>query len=505
MRKLLVKNSLSGVAQSFINMALVFTTIPVFIRMLGSEEYGVFSLIIVVGSLNTFTNLGLTSSLIKFLAEQGKAKESHYDIVVTFCLTIFVLLPFTVAAIFFNKFVLLNILKVPASLFDEARWFYLFILGANFFLMIGQVAKAILDSGQRIVTTNLLQILYNFIYWGLILFVLLLGYHLPGVGLASFLAAFIWFISVTYKSLKYWGNFSLSGIRKNYKRIAKKQLSYGAKIYASGLIGFFYIPLTKILISNFIGITEVGFFDISLRFKNQLWGIISKVLYPLYPLICSLKDKAKIRLLVHDLEQKTFFFVIPVITTVIFVTYPFIQLWIGQNVRIIAISSMFIISAHLIGSTTVLPNYQFLIAKGHAQKTIILQGSNVFFNALIFFITFKWLGYYAVIAGNVGAILSSFTLSLYYQKKYLNSLIFDSWRQLVELSILAVVNFFLGYLLSIVLLSSWAKIILIPVTLAVTTLFMFRYLKLFSKEDILRYAGNNQLIKSIGIKILVWG
>jgi len=503
MRKLLVKNSLSGVLQSFINMALVFTVIPVFIKMLGTEEYGVFSLIIVVGNLNVFTNLGLTSSLIKFLAEQGKVQESHYDIIITFFLTIGIFLPFTLLAAYFNKFVLLDILTVPANVFDNAKVFYLFLLGANYLLVSGQVAKAVLDSSQKIVTTNFLQILYNFIYWGLILTVLLLGYHLPQIGMASFTAALIWFISITYKSLQYWGKFSLSGISKNYRRIAKKQLSYGSKIYAGGLIGFFYIPLSKILISHFIGISEVGFFDIALRIKNQLLGIISKIFYPLYPLISSLKDKNKIRLLVHDLEQKTFFFVVPLIIIIIFTTFPFVHLWIGQNVKIISISVILIVSAFMLGSINTLPNYQFLIAKGHADKTIVLQACNVFFNTLLFFTTLKWLGYYAAVAGNVTAIMSSFVLSLYYQKKYLNSLIFDSFEQIIKLGVLAIVNIGLGYLLNLFLISAWTKVIIIPIVLLSNSLLLFRYLRFFTQADILRYTGKNEKMKSIGLKILV--
>lgn len=503
MRKLLVKNSLSGVAQSLINMALVFTAIPVFIKMLGMEEYGVFSLIIVVGNLNVFTNLGLTSALIKFLVEQGKVKESHYDIVVTFLLTIIILVPFTLTAAFFNKFVLLHILSIPVAVFTDAREFYFFLLGANFLLITGQVAKAVLDSGQKIVTTNILQILFNFIYWGLILFVLLLGYHLPQVGMASFSAALIWFISIMYKSLQYWGKFSLSGISNNYKRIAKKQFSYGLKIYSGSLLGFLTVPLMKILISNIIGVTAVGFYDIALRINNQLSGIIKKIFYPLYPLISSIKDKEKVRLLVHDLEQKTFFFVIPLITIVIFATFPFVHLWIGQNVQIISISVILIVSAFMFGSITILPNYQFLIAKGHADKTIVLQASNVFFNALLFFTTIKWLGYYAAIAGYVTAIFSSFILSLYYQKKYLDSLIFDSWQQIGKLVILAAVNISLGYLLNAFLIYDWAKVTIIPIILSISSLLLFRYLKLFTKEDVLRYVGKNHFIKFIGEKILL--
>jgi len=500
MRKLLVKNSFSGVVQTLVNLLLLFTVIPVFIKTLGTEMYGVFSLIIIVGNLNVFTNLGLNGSLIKFLAEQGKNQESNYDIITVFTLIISVLIPIILAALYFNKFILLSILNVPPNLFVEVKEFYIFILGANFFLISGQISAAVLDSGQKIVTTNLLQILYNFTYWGLVLLILLLGYNLSQVGMVSFLTAILWFSLITYQAFKYWGKISLSGIAKNYTRVAKKQLGYGSMIYASGLIGFFYEPFSKILISHFIGVTEVGFFDIAIRMKNQLWRVIAKIFYPLYPLLSSLKEKEKIRLLVHDLEQKTFFFIVPIVSIVIFSTYSFIQLWIGQNVEIISISVILIISAFMIAST-VIPNYKFLMAKGQAGKTVILQSSNVFFNILIFFATLKWLGYYAAIAGNVTAIFISFGLSLYYQKKYLNSLIFDSFEQIGKLIVLAFANICLGYLLSLMITSDWVKVVSIPLVLTICSLYLFKYLNFFSEEDILRYAGSNKRVSELGIKL----
>jgi len=40
----------------------------------------------------------------------------------------------------------------------------------------------------------------------------------------------------------------------------------------SEMVAFFIEPLTKILISHFIGIREVGFFDIALKVKAQFQG-----------------------------------------------------------------------------------------------------------------------------------------------------------------------------------------------------------------------------------------
>jgi O-antigen/teichoic acid export membrane protein len=500
LRKLLFKNSVSGFSQGIINILLVFSILPLIINILGAEEYGMFSLIIIIGNLNVFTNLGLTNALVKFLASQGKIIESNYDIIVTTIIIACILIPFTFGAIIFNKIILIDFLNIPFDSYKVVKLFFFYQLGANFFLILGQIPKAALDAEQKIVTTNILQIIYNFCYWGLIATVLLLGYRLEAVGLAVFFASLVWFLLINYNFFRYWGHLSFSGLKNNYKRIVRKQLSYSLKIYSSGVIGFFYEPFSKILIAHFIGVTEVGFFDIALRIKNQLFGVISKIFYPLYPLLSSLDDKNKIRLLVHDIEQKTFFIVIPMITIIIFTINPFVQLWIGHDVQIISISIMLILSSFMFGSITVYPNYLFLVAKGHAAKTIILQFINVIFNFVVFYLTLSWLGYYSAVVGNIVAILVSFLFSLLYQKKYLDSLIFDDWNQIGKIIFLAFINLVIGYLLSVNIIDPLTRLIIIPVILTINTLIIFYLLKFFTFDDFLRYFGKsvegNKIIKS---------
>ena len=101
-RKQFVKNSLSGVFVLAISTLLLLVTIPIFLRLLGKEAYGVFSLIMVIGNLNTFANLGLSAALIKFISEQGKVTESHHDIIVNSLLLLSILLPIVATGIFFR-------------------------------------------------------------------------------------------------------------------------------------------------------------------------------------------------------------------------------------------------------------------------------------------------------------------------------------------------------------------------------------------------------------------
>ena len=495
MKRLLVKNSVFGLGQAVINLVLVFFIIPVFIKMLGSESYGVFALVMVIGNLNIFTNLGLSNALVKFVAEQGKSKESNLDILVNLFLLTTVIVPFTIVIIYFNKFILLDLLKIPLDIFKESKWLYIWVVGANFLLLIGQVLKSVLDALQKIYITNLQQVVYNILYWGLILAALLLGYNLPEIGFAVFVSAFVWLIITLLSVIKEWGKISYAGFRRDFKYAAKKQLSYSLQIYTSGLIGFFYEPLSKILISNFIGVTEVGFYDIALRLRTQLWGFIAKIFYPLFPFISEQKDKGIIRKYVHDLEQKTFLVVTPVVVAVILLMHPFIGIWLGKNVNIISITAIFIISFHLLGSSTVIPNYHFLMVKDLAKKTIIIQLFNVVFNTVFFLASVYFLGYYALIIGNVAAIISSFILSLYYQKRYLDSLIFDSISQVMKLITVMIILLAVGFLIKMVL-SGYVilTLIIIPGILILFTLLLYKLFKLVRLEDIYRYFGNNNII-----------
>lgn len=500
-KKILIQNSLSGLLQSLISSVLIFLTIPIFINKLGSESYGIFSLTTIIGNLNVFVNLGLSATLIKFLAEQGKGSESDYDIVVTSVLLILILLPFTIIAIIFKSFIIKNILNIPVNYYDRVKWLYIFLLLSSLIILLGQNLSAILDSQQKILLTNMLQSIYNFIYWGLILLVLIIGFDLPTIGFVIFISSLIWFIAIFVAVRKIWGKINFKGTKYNFFRIAKKQLRYGIEIYTGGVIGFFYEPFSKLLISHFFGTTHVGFFDIALKIKAFLWGLLSKILYPLYPLISGLKDKNKIRFIIHDIEQKLFYLVVPLVSIIAIITKPVISVWISRDVDIISISTICIVIAHLI-SITLMPNYQFLIAKQQAAKTIFLQSINVIASILIFFISYPFLGYYGIILGNVGSILFSFFLSLYFQKKYLNSLVFDSFLQIGSVVFVLIVNLICGYFLARILPSDSIKILALPIVLSFTTIILYRYLHLFKTEDILRYLGNNEKLYKIGVKVL---
>jgi len=503
LRTSIKKSSLTGVAQFVINTVLVFSAIPIFVRKLGAEQYGVFSLVALVGNVNTFANLGLSPALVRFLASQGKSRESDYDIIVTFAMLLVIVLPLALIGFLLQREILIVVFNIPVYLLAEGKWLFNSTLCGSVLVLLGQTFSAILESQQKIYLTNTFQMIYNCFYWILILVSIFLGFGLKGVAAGTFIATLIWFCIVLFSALHSWGGISLTGLKDNYRRIAKKQLSYGLQVYAAGVVGFFHEPITRILISRFIGVPEAGLFDIALRVRNQAVGLVMKLLSPLYPAISQISDNVKLRALVHDVEQKTFLFVLPVSAVIMLVTRPAVGLVFHAHVDETAITVICIVVAYLLFSTTVLPIYLFLMARGQPSKTILIQGLNVCVNAAVFFILLHQLGYYSAVVSNVAAIATTFGVLLFFQKKFLDSLIFENSGQLFRVIVSFAVVLGLGFVATILSSTQAMALVVVPVVVAIVTVFVYRQFDLFSSRDIARYFGDGNLFSRISSYLLL--
>lgn len=498
----LVKNSAFGILQTFANALLVFITLPVFIRTLGNESYGVFALVTLVGNLNVLTNLGLSVALVKFIAEQGHQKKSDIDILVSLVLTSLGSGTVALIAILFENFVLIKIMRVPPPFLSQAHLLYFWAVCANIVLMIGGVFKSVLDGMQKIYVTSLEQIIYSLSYWGFMLAALLMGSDLEGVGVAIFFSAFLWFILITITCFVNWGKVSIRNANGGFRESAVKQLRYSVKIYTSGLLSLFAEPLMKILISNYIGVVAVGVIDVATRLRNQLSRLVGNVFYPLYPFLSEERDLARVRKYVRDLEQKTFLIVIPIVSVVILATYPFVDVWLDTNVNAIAWTAVVMIGLYLLGSSTMTPLYHYLLAKDLPQKAVIMQFFNTFFFVLFFLASVRFIGFGAFILGYFSAIVNSFVLSVYYQKKYLDATVFDSPKQILNLLFVLAANLVSGLVVAALLPTNVEKIIGSVIAVGVSSLIGYRHLRVIDPDDVIRYTGRNSKVAKLGIKIL---
>lgn len=481
-------NSASGFVQFVLTAVLIFLCIPIFINKLGEVSFGVFSTVAVVGNLTLFANLSLDSALVKFLAEQGKCRESNYDIVVSFSIISSILLPLTFLAYVFREFIIIRILNIPDLYLSDTSVLMGCFLVSNALLLLGRIITSILDSQHKVYLTNIAMFIYNAIYWGGIIAVISLGYGLKEIGIAVTLASIIWFVLITIMAFKEWGSLDITGFRENSRRIVKKQLTYTSKIYVGSLLGMLSEPLTKILIANLAGgVVMVGAYEIGLRVRSQILALFNKAIYPLYPIIAHMQNKVKVANIVNKVTYGLYFLVLPVIILISFGAEPFLKLWIGNEAtnRSTILAVILLTNTALLSILVATPIYYYIRAKNHAGKEIYIQGLNVIVNLLIIFLFHRSLGFYSVLLGNTLALSASFSLCVYYQYKYLNFKLFPSVKGVGKFILYAISMLVIALLVNSLFANKegWYLLVL-SISVLATCAFMSYSLRILTKENI---------------------
>jgi len=495
-KKLFIKNAFSGIFQKIIIAILTFFTIPIFISKLGTESYGIFATVSVIGDLSRIANIGFHIALIKYLSAQGKTKESSIDIIVGLTSMIAIIVPISVLMIIFNHFVLVHILNISPSYLAQSRGLYIYLVLANMLLFTGLTFSAMLESLRLIYISNVLQLVYSIAYWSLILVALFLGKGIEAIGLMAFLAALIWFLLVVYKALMAWGKLSIKGIRFLYWRSVKKQLSYGLQIYASGLMAIGGEPVMKVLVANFFGHTYVGFLDIGMRIRNQVVRIFQAALWPLFQLFSEIKDNDSKARIVKDIQEKTLLVLLPICFLILFGARSLVSVWIGKDIDIISWSIIYVTIGSLIGTQTFQAMNNYL---GVDHPLILLVNStiiNVIYLATI--VAFRHvLGYDSVFLSFTIACIASMVLQTYFESRFLGSMIFSTRNQIRNLFILVGLVSVCGWGLSLLITSHLALLIVLSVVIPVVCVLLYILLSLLTENDLDRYVGKKNFLKPL--------
>ncbi len=492
-KKKILLNSAAGVTQTILSSVVIFVTIPIFLKKLGPELFGIFSLLQLIGNVNVFVNLGMNISLLKFISEQGKTKESDYDILTILLLSAAIMLPLSILLIVYNQYCLAVVLNIsPPYLNRDTFFVFNSLIISNFLVLMGQPFTAMLDSQQKIYLTNLCQFIYNFTYWALILGLLFLFSSFLYVGIAILISSCIWFLLIAAFAIKQWGKPVLNDYSRHAWRIIKKHIRYGVKLYTGNMINFFYEPFTKLLITHFIGVVYVGYFDIALKIKTQVFSIIQKVFHPITPLISNLTNFDEIKKLVLDLQQKTIILVTPAVMLTFMLTPTIIALWLGPGRYLVADAAAFTLAGTLLFSITILPLYSFFMTKDHTGKIIIIQATNVVTNLLFIILTYKSLGFYSVILGNPLALLASFLISAGYQRKYMGHVFFPETTKFMSFFVYFLSIEIIGAVFLLVHFTVWIRVLLGPPVVLITALVLIWRLRLITSDDLRRYFGNKK-------------
>ena len=498
MKRVYLYNSLSGILFIVVNAIVQLVSIPVILRYLGADGYGVFILVNTVGMFGYFINIGFNFSVLKFVSEQGVGRESDKDIVLSFSAVVVLSAIITAVIVYWNEEILRSVLGVPERFINRGTISLLnAIVLTNALMFVGQVITAVLDSIKKIYISNSLQIMLLTMNRIGVIAVLIASGSFYEISIIYEVTAVAWFLILLITFFKNWKFTDITCVFHGWKPRLRKHIDYGFKIYMTSLAGFFYEPFAKVLIARYIGINEVGFFDIAFRIKTLVWGVIEKGLYPLMPKIASGSEEM-VKPLVHWVSRKLLLLALPFSVFFYFIADPVVRLWLGGNPSEVIYAVRVLVIVHLVTASGI-PMYFFLLMKGHPGKTFIIQSLNAFFGVLYFFPLVALYGFQGAIIGFVGAVTTTQLLLIRWQSSIAQSRLLSGpieiWKSAMIAAGLAAVNIIITSSVS----SLISMAILVGIVDGVLGIIAVRVFSIVSNNDI-RVAMGRIPFTSIGIR-----
>ncbi len=411
-------NASSAIIQVVFTAFLYFFLYKYLLDSLGVKLLGVWSLILSFSSIANMANLGLTSGLVKFVAEYIAENNTQKigKLILTSLISLAVLFAFVCLALllggryFLHFFIEKQFLTIAFTILPWS-------LASLSISAVSGVFTSVLEGYQKNYLRNFIYVFSGILMFGTTL-LLTPEYGLEGVAMAQLIQAFFVMLSAAFLVIKISPSNRITGW-KWCSATFKEIFNYGYKFQAVSICQLLYEPTTKLLLSKFGGLTLLGHYEMASRLINQFRALLinaNQVVIPVVAETAKTKSKEDSKLFYINMSRIMALFTIPMTTALIVLT-PFISvIWIGENslnfcfsMYVLAISSMFNI---LCG-----PSYFSSLGEGRLSLLVVVHALMAILNLALGFLLGLFLGGYGNILGWGSAlIIGSIVLVVNYNK-----------------------------------------------------------------------------------------
>jgi len=302
--------------------------------VLGAEQLGIWSLVLATTSVTQIANLGLSGSVVKFVAKYIAREENENvsGVIQTAALSVGVFVGLVLLLGYpFARWILA--LVIPGGSLPLALSILPYAFLALWIMVITSIFQAGLDGYQRIDFRSILLI-GGAVFHLLLCLVLAPSKGLIGVAYARIIqniAVLIICWLLLKKSLPLLPIFPYQWNNRLFREI----IAYGLNFQIMSVTAMFYDPVTKALLSKFGGLSMVGYYEMASRMVQQSRALIVSANQVLVPAIADLQERTpeKIQSIYLASYQLLFYLALPLYSLIIICTPIISELWIGQYER----------------------------------------------------------------------------------------------------------------------------------------------------------------------------
>ncbi len=329
------RNTLAGYLGRAVYVAGWMVLAPWMLQVLGPERFGLWSLVTVVSGLYLTFDFGLQSALIRYVAEFRAVNDSvRLRAVIGMAAALYAgLSAVWVLVLVLGREPLLGFFRVSAALHDEAAWALASAGVAYSAINLSMFVAALYSGIHRMDLWSLWSVLATLLQLAAVVAVLAVGGGVVGVVLANGAALLLsGIVGLVYLrrlapdlrlSLPPWP----AGL---WGRLARYSLAL--QVINLGLLVLF--QLEKLLYGRYLGLTEVGEWELAYRLAFGAWSLPALLLPPLLSAIAHLSaagERERLRRLTERASRVLLVVAFPLAAGLVALAPAAIAAWLGEG------------------------------------------------------------------------------------------------------------------------------------------------------------------------------
>ena len=332
---LLARNSLLNLITSMTYVASGVFVMPIVIRYLGLQRFGIFALSWVVLGYFTVFDLGLGRATTKFVAEAIGREEREKISGFLWPAVIFQSISGLIGAIFLScitPFLAERVLNIPPEFIGEAKSVFYLIAISIPVVILSSSFRGLLEAEQRFDLINIVNMPVAIATFILPLIGVFLGFSLWGIALQLLILKFISLLAWLFICLCRFHLFRHRIILKKETLICL--FSFGGWVTVTSLIIPIFISSERFFIGVFSTLSNVTYYAAPYEVATRLWiipGSLSVILFPAFSLLKGKNAHEHINVIFRS-STKYFIILIGLVVVIMaFFAHDILRIWLGSD------------------------------------------------------------------------------------------------------------------------------------------------------------------------------
>jgi len=399
-----------------------FIMTPLILHRIGVAGYGTWAVFLAINGLTSLADLGLVGTLSKFVAEYY-ARQDFVALarLLSSGLTLFLVLDLVIGTAVWGASPLLVERLFRGSTMSNADLVvllrcFLIVIAAN---ILSQLFASVTTGLQRLDLTHVMSganVVMNAIFAGVLL---LRGRGLRGLVYGYIGSAIVTIVIYLLLVRRILPQVALNPLRFD-RTEARKMFGYSLRLYVTQAAVVVHNQVEKVFLAILVGVAPVGWYDIASDIALKLRGAIGLILSPVLPAASELNalgDESRMKELYYRSHKYLALVGVPVVCYVAAVSNRFVTLWLGPNLRMIALPLSVLLAVNFFNLATG-PGFMIFAGSGNLKPGVQSAILAIVLNVLLSLGLIYKFGFAGAVMGTAGALIlaSAYFMAVFHRQ-----------------------------------------------------------------------------------------